>query len=135
MTSRDRTARFEELRRLYKPHSIKINDISSYLRSAATSISHRANAKFSKSKFNQRFKIKDPYNSDDSGEGKSLLKHTSAQNNADSDSISSSSDGDNSHEQATKLPLHLVKALQTKPLWMQLLRDIDENIVILEKQC
>ena len=105
MTYRDRTHRFKELRRLYQPHSIKIKDISTYLRSAATTISHRANAKLSKSKLAQRLRIKDPYNSDDSQEGKSLLKYTSTRN-SNSDDLSSSSDDE--HEEKYDKRVHKV---------------------------
>eukprot|EP01084_Bolivina_argentea_P141719 249011_1 len=136
MTFRDRTERFKELRRLYKPHSIKIKDISNYLRSAATNISHRTNAKFAKTKLAQRLGIKDPYNSDDSQEGKSLLKHTSTRNKkssdySDSDDLSSSSDDD---KQPTKLPSHLLRSLENEPIWLQLLHNVDENISIIQNQ-
>ena len=136
MTYRDRTDRFKELRRLYQPHSINIKDISSYLRSAATNISHRANAKFSKSKLAQRLRIKDPYNSDESEEGKSLLKYTSTRN-SNSDDLSSSSDDEQEEKlnKKRKLPQNLLNSLQSTPLWMQLLSDIDQNISIIQKQC
>eukprot|EP01083_Nonionella_stella_P094531 265249_1 len=127
MTSRDRTERFKELRRLYKPHSIKIKDISTYLRSAATTISHRANAKLHKSRIAQKLRITDPYNSDESREGKSLLDR-------DSDELSSSSDDETEHKQSPKLPSNLRNALQHTPRWLALLSDIDRNISIIQKQ-
>ncbi len=138
MTFRDRTERFKELRRLYKPHTIKIKDISNYLRSAATNISHRTNAKFAKTKLAQRLGIKDPYNSDDSQEGKSLLKHTSTRNKkslnySDSDDLSSSSD--DTQFQQTKLPSNLLHSLANEPIWLQLLHNLDENISIIQNQC
>lgn len=141
MTARDRTERFKELRRLYQPHSIKIKDISTYLRSAATTIHNRANSKLSKTKMGRRLNIKDPYNSDDSQEGKSLLKHASTtrndvkrrNNSSDSDDLSSSSDDEKIERK--KLPQNMENALQSKPLWMQLLSDIDDNISMIQNQC
>lgn len=130
MTHRDLTPKFKELRRLYQPHSIKIKDISNIIRSAA----HRAEAKFNTSKFAQKFRTKDPYhNSDDSEEGISLLKTNKSKNSDSEDSSSSSDDSDD--DQKRKLPLHLSKALEHTPLWMELLGRIDENAAMIEHQC
>ena len=134
MAFRDRTERFKELRRLYQPHSIKIKDISTYLRSAASTISHRANAKLAKSKLAHKLRIKDPYNSDDSQENKSLLKHASSTHSlSDSDDVSSSSDEE--QDKKKKLPSTLLNALQNKPLWLDLLSSIDDNVSMIEQQC
>ena len=139
MTCRDRTERFKELRSLYQPHSIKIKDISTYFRSAASNISHRANAKFSKSKLAQKLKIQEPYNSDDSQEGKSLLKKKNSSKKSSKSSsydLSSSDDDDDEYdEKKPKLPPKLIKALQNEPRWLQLLHDIDENISNIQTQC
>ena len=134
MTSRDRTAQFKELRRLYKPHSIKVRDISKYLRSAATNISHKAHAKLSKSSLAHklRIRVQDPYNSDDSELG--LLHRNSNSSRSDSDA-SSGSDDPYKHHSRPKLPFDLAQALREEPLWMRLLGDIDGNIPSMEKQC